>query len=154
MVNSPAHYNDYSVEVIDMMVDIWGLEAVAKFCEINAFKYRMRLGLKTDNIAEDLKKERWYLNKQEELLKLIDAERNVNEVKITKLEKSEIPVYNSGQEDWDEYHNQDGEVADIFNRNPDDANTINFMEGYSVRIGDKIYDLAEIFKINTEEPNR
>jgi hypothetical protein len=61
MVNHPAHYNDYTIEVIDMMVSIWGKEATATFCEMNAFKYRMRLGHKHD-INEDIKKERWYLN--------------------------------------------------------------------------------------------
>jgi len=67
-VNSPDHYNSYSKEVIDMMVSIYGKEDTAKFCEINAFKYRMRMGLK-DDIKVDQQKEQWYLNKQKELLK-------------------------------------------------------------------------------------
>lgn len=29
MVNHPKHYNNYDKEVIDMMVDIWGLEKTA-----------------------------------------------------------------------------------------------------------------------------
>ena len=67
-VNSPSHYNSYQTEVIDMMVRIWGKEKVADFCEINAFKYRMRMGTKPDNsIEQDLKKEQWYLNKAKEL---------------------------------------------------------------------------------------
>lgn len=60
-VNHPAHYNDYSIEVIDMMVRIWGVSSTIDFCEINAFKYRMRLGHKY-NINQDIKKERWYLD--------------------------------------------------------------------------------------------
>ena len=60
-VNHPRHYNNYDVEVLDMMRRIWGEEAVQTFCKLNAFKYRMRAGLKHD-IEEDLKKERWYLN--------------------------------------------------------------------------------------------
>lgn len=68
MVNHPTHYNLYGKEVIDMMVDIWGREDVAKWCEITAFKYRMRMGTKPDNtIQQDLKKEQWYLNKAKEL---------------------------------------------------------------------------------------
>ena len=94
MVNHPSHYNNYDVEVIDMMVDIWGTEAVINFCKLNAFKYRMRMGTKnikklitehqpvksiqsTDiaslygPLIEDFEKEQWYLNKADELSKLI-----------------------------------------------------------------------------------
>ncbi len=60
------YYNLYPVEVIDMMVSIFGIEKVVTFCYINAFKYRMRLG-KKDDIDEDLKKEEWYLNKAKDL---------------------------------------------------------------------------------------
>ena len=65
-VNHPSHYNDYSVEVIDMMVKIYGAEKVADWCEITAYKYRMRAGKKHD-LMEDMKKEVWYLIKAEEL---------------------------------------------------------------------------------------
>lgn len=68
MVDHPAHYNNYSVEVIDMMQKIWGAEATALWCEMTAFKYRMRLGLKPDNpIEQDLEKEAWYLARANEL---------------------------------------------------------------------------------------
>ena len=67
-VEHPAHYNTYGQETIDMMVAIWGKEKVADWCEITAFKYRMRMGTKPDNsIEQDLKKEQWYLNKAKEL---------------------------------------------------------------------------------------
>jgi len=49
LVNHPKHYNLYPVEAIDMMVSIWGVEKTIDFCYMNAFKYRMRLGMK-DNI--------------------------------------------------------------------------------------------------------
>ena len=65
-VNSPSHYNNQSIEVIDMMKRIWGTEKLVAFCEMNAFKYRMRAGLKGD--AEiDLEKANWYENKADEL---------------------------------------------------------------------------------------
>jgi len=68
MVNHPSHYNRYSIEVIDMMVAVFGAEKVADWCEITAFKYRMRMGLKKDNpVQQDLDKEAWYLRKAEEL---------------------------------------------------------------------------------------
>ena len=68
MVNSPDHYNLYSVECIDMMVKIWGAEVAAMWCEMTAFKYRMRMGLKPDNpVEQDLAKERWYLEMADRL---------------------------------------------------------------------------------------
>ena len=67
---TPKHYNNYSKEVIDMMVDVYGKENTAIFCEMNAFKYRMRMGTKPDQPVErDLQKEEWYLNKAKELTK-------------------------------------------------------------------------------------
>ena len=69
-VNHPQHYNNYRDEVIVMMEKIWGLDALIDFCEMNAFKYRMRMGTKPDNpIEQDMEKERWYLNKMRELIK-------------------------------------------------------------------------------------
>ena len=65
-VNSPKHYNRYAKETIDMMVDIFGVDKVIAFCEVNALKYRMRAGLKGDANV-DLQKEQWYLDKAEEL---------------------------------------------------------------------------------------
>ncbi|WP_292472764.1 DUF3310 domain-containing protein [Methanosphaera sp.] len=67
-VNHPSHYNNYGVEVIDMMESIWGTQNLITFCEMNAFKYRMRMGTKPDNsIEQDIQKEQWYLNKAHEL---------------------------------------------------------------------------------------
>ena len=67
-VNHPNHYTNYPIEVIDMMISIFGKKDVAKYCLINAYKYRMRLGLKNpDHFQEDFEKEQWYLNKYKEL---------------------------------------------------------------------------------------
>lgn len=67
---NPSHYKRYSHEVIDMMVKIYGLEAVALYCEMNAFKYTMRVGMKPDQpIERDVEKRDWYLNKSAELRK-------------------------------------------------------------------------------------
>ena len=67
-VNHPKHYNNYSVECIEMMERIWGKEATRLWCEMTAFKYRMRVGTKPDNsTSQDLAKERWYLDKANEL---------------------------------------------------------------------------------------
>ena len=65
---NPSHYKGYSKETIEMMIAIYGAESVAIHCEINAFKYRMRLGKKVgESISDDLAKEKWYLDKANEL---------------------------------------------------------------------------------------
>ena len=66
VVNHPKHYKKYPVETIDMMEAIWGKEKVAIYCLLNAFKYRMRMGMK-DDIKQDLSKEEWYLDKYNKL---------------------------------------------------------------------------------------
>jgi hypothetical protein len=67
-VNHPSHYNNYSVEVIDMMLCIYGPQKTFDFCEMNAYKYRMRMGTKPGiDINQDLEKERWYLKKAKEI---------------------------------------------------------------------------------------
>lgn len=67
-VNSPKHYNNYSIEVIDMFEKIYGIDRTIDWCEMTALKYRMRVGTKPENsIEQDLAKEKWYLNKANEL---------------------------------------------------------------------------------------
>lgn len=69
IVNYPKHYNHYPIEVIDMMVSIWGAKKTIDYCVMNAFKYRMRLFQKGDDkkAKEDFEKEQWYLKKAKEL---------------------------------------------------------------------------------------
>jgi hypothetical protein len=65
---NPSHYQNFSVEVIDMMARIWGKEATALHCEMCAFKYKMRAGDKPEQpIERDLDKSKWYINKAKEL---------------------------------------------------------------------------------------
>lgn len=59
-VISPARYNQYQIETIEMMRRIWGNDAVRLWAEMTAFKYRMRLGHKDETDLE-LAKEKWYL---------------------------------------------------------------------------------------------
>lgn len=81
MVNHPKHYNNYDIETIDMMIKIWGIKATIIFCELNAFKYRMRMGTKPNqSIKQDIKKEKWYLKKADELKsKLFDKGIDMNQ---------------------------------------------------------------------------
>ena len=65
-VNHPKHYNrENSMECIDEMELIFGVEATMHFCLLNDWKYRYRAGDK--NGQEDIKKSDWYIKKYKEL---------------------------------------------------------------------------------------
>lgn len=59
-VNHPNHYQGKN-ECIDVMIAIFGKEAVKHFCMCNAYKYRFRADKK--NGAEDIAKAEWYETK-------------------------------------------------------------------------------------------
>lgn len=64
----PDHYKQNNKEVWEMMLDIWGPAAFIAYCEINAFKYRMRAGRKEGNsVEQDIEKAKWYEDKANEL---------------------------------------------------------------------------------------
>lgn len=58
-IDHPKHYQG-SRECIEVMRDMFGVEAVKAFCRCNAYKYRFRADRK--NGAEDIKKAEWYEN--------------------------------------------------------------------------------------------
>ena len=68
-VNHPAHYNAPGrKECIEEMVDKWGTEFTAVWCEMTAYKYEYRAGMKESNSKEqDMAKRKWYLDKAKEL---------------------------------------------------------------------------------------
>lgn len=70
---NPKHYKLYPIDSIDIMLKIFGPEIVYHWCVLTAFKYRMRLGYK-DEVRQELLKEKWYLDKAEELKKAYDLE--------------------------------------------------------------------------------
>lgn len=63
-VNHPAHYQGKN-ECIDVMVALFGIEAVKGFCKCSAYKYRFRADKK--NGAEDIEKAEWFETKLIEL---------------------------------------------------------------------------------------
>lgn len=69
-INHPDRYNSGGFECIDVMLAVFGYEAVRNFCILNAFKYIWRH--KQKGGAEDIKKAVWYLNKFVELEELPD----------------------------------------------------------------------------------
>lgn len=66
-VNHPQHYCTGKYECIDVMIEIFGIEAAKTFCLLNAFKYNYRSGRK--NGRQDIEKAVWYSNKYLELSK-------------------------------------------------------------------------------------
>ena len=58
-VNHPKHYTEHpsGVECIQVTEHM-------NFCLGNAVKYIWRAGLKSDNPAEDLRKARWYIDRE------------------------------------------------------------------------------------------
>ena len=65
-VNHPSHYETGKFECIEVMKEVFGVEAVQNFCLLNAFKYLYRCNHK-NNKTEDIKKADWYINKYLEL---------------------------------------------------------------------------------------
>ena len=63
-VNHPEHYQGKN-ECIDVMIAMFGIEAVKHFCMCNAYKYRFRADKK--NGMEDIEKAEWYESKLIEL---------------------------------------------------------------------------------------
>lgn len=67
-INHPTHYNEWSVEVIDMLEKVYGKAATSQWCEMTAFKYTLRMGFKPgETVEENLAKRDWYLQKSREL---------------------------------------------------------------------------------------
>lgn len=66
MVNSPPHYRaEGRKECIEEMIELFGVDKVIAFCELNEYKYRYRHEMK--NGEEDLQKAEWYRKKAREL---------------------------------------------------------------------------------------
>lgn len=78
------HYTDQRINVIRMLESIWGTEAVMLFCEMNAFKYRMRVG-KKDDPKQELIKTNWY----ERMAAYLKNKVN----KIEGLGTGDVPLY-------------------------------------------------------------
>ncbi len=75
-VHHPEHYQGER-ECIDIMLDLFGIEAVTGFCKCNIFKYRFRADKK--NGEEDILKAQWYENKLSELLNMKKELQHKNE---------------------------------------------------------------------------
>lgn len=73
-VNHPSHYCKGKYESIEVMTEVFGVEAVKSFALLNAFKYIWRADKK--NGIEDIRKAAWYLRKY---MELAEEEQNYHE---------------------------------------------------------------------------
>jgi hypothetical protein len=65
---NPDHYKTNDKQVWEYMIEIYGLDKFIAFCELNVFKYSMRVGRKPGStVDDDLGKIRWYAEKIKEL---------------------------------------------------------------------------------------
>lgn len=72
MVNHPPHYNQGSIETIDLMEFRYGTKAVITYCTLNVDKYLSRAPFK-GNKEQDEEKAMWYHNKALELDKKFET---------------------------------------------------------------------------------
>lgn len=63
---NPDHYKVGKLQAIEQMIIVFGPSKVANFCEVNAFKYHARAGLKGD-ASLDHKKADWYMRAYDRL---------------------------------------------------------------------------------------
>ena len=66
IVNHPVHYELARYECIEVMEEVFGVDALKNYCLIAAFKYLWRCDRKGKK-TEDIEKARWYLDKFIEL---------------------------------------------------------------------------------------
>ena len=79
-VNHPDHYNgNCSVECIDAIVGMLGIEATVHFCLGNAIKYMWRKDYKGKG-KEDMRKASWYLTQVERLSEEYDDSKQYYDV--------------------------------------------------------------------------
>lgn len=66
---NPDHYKqEDGKETWERMVDIWGVDATALWCEMTAFKYQERIGKKPgESVERETEKINWYIKKAYEL---------------------------------------------------------------------------------------
>ena len=66
-VNNPAHYGKGSIECIDYIRQVLGLDGFIAYCHGNMIKYQHRYRYKGNGV-EDMKKAEWYVKRMNETL--------------------------------------------------------------------------------------
>lgn len=74
-VNKPEHYNMGSIECIDYIRQVLGLEGFIAYCRGNAIKYQHRAEYK-GKYLEDMRKHIWYSQKAIEAIEELNASKD------------------------------------------------------------------------------
>ena len=74
-VNKPEHYNMGSIECIDYIRQVLGLEGHIAYCRGNAIKYQHRAEYK-GKYLEDMRKHNWYSQKAIEAIEELNASKD------------------------------------------------------------------------------
>jgi hypothetical protein len=74
-VNKPEHYNMGSIECIDYIRQVLGLEGYIAYCRGNAIKYQHRAEYK-GKYLEDMRKHNWYSQKAIEAIEELNASKD------------------------------------------------------------------------------
>ena len=85
---NPDHYKAGKLQTIEQMMIVFGPNKVASFCEVNAFKYHARAGLKGDAVL-DHKKADWYMRLYERLSKYSSGQTDKALEEVRKFSKEE-----------------------------------------------------------------
>lgn len=67
-IEKPARYNEFDIEVLEMMRILFGKDDVKAFLKLSAFKYRLRAGHKKNTAPEvDIQKAMYCMKRKEEI---------------------------------------------------------------------------------------
>ena len=79
---NPQHYVQADgKQTWERMIDIYGVEKTAIFCELNAFKYKDRMGKKpNEGVDREQGKIDWYEAKAKELYLRLKREKNTENI--------------------------------------------------------------------------
>lgn len=72
-----SHYNTQRIETMFLFEQTYGTVACMLFCEMNAMKYRLRMGHKDQPVEQELKKIGWYERAAQFYYDKIDTEDEV-----------------------------------------------------------------------------
>lgn len=154
-VNRPSHYCTGKYECIDVMIEVFGVEAVKNFCLCNSFKYNYRSGRK--NGKEDLEKARWYINKYLELCNDSTDEKATDKLNGLKADTiifdESLPKFDIGDFTYvsdknDEHYKETGKV--IGYGHTDMSNDIEYCVKFNDS-SDKFYKQNQITFLPDEE---
>lgn len=81
-----SHYKANRVQTMFLFEQTFGTQALMTFCEMNALKYRLRLGHKEQPLEQELTKAKWYETYAALLFKKLGT---VDEIIVDNSEKKE-----------------------------------------------------------------